>query len=95
MSSVIDITDMITEKSLYRSIAALTLKVSRLWEMHTCSTSDKSLVVFRDRGTCNLLRYDASIAQMKAEIPKFTSLIHLFTPIQILSEHEMWIDEVR
>ena len=58
---------------------------------------NKSLVdrskVFRGRGTYNLLRFDVSIAQMKAEILKFTSLIQLFTPIQTLSE--MWIDEVR
>ena len=42
--------------------------------------------VFRDRGTCNLLSFDVSIVQMKTEMPKFTSLIQLFTPIQILSE---------
>ena len=40
-----------------------------------------------------MLRFDVSIAQMKAKILKFTSLIQLFTPIQTLSE--MWIDEVR
>ena len=60
-------------------------------------TGGKSLVdrskVFRGRGACNLLRFDVLIAQMKAETLKFTSLIQLFTPIQILSE--MWIDEVR
>ena len=53
---------------------------------------DRSKVI-RGRGACNLLRFDVIIAQMKAEILKFTSLIQLFIPIQILSE--MWIDEVR
>ena len=68
-----------------------------MWKCPACQRAvgflgagGKSLVdrskVFRGRGACNLLRVDVLIAQMKAEMLKFTSLIQLFTPIQIVRD---------
>ena len=41
-----------------------------------CVPAYNYYLAFRGRGACNLLRFDVSIAQTKAEMLEFTSLVH-------------------